>query len=128
VELAQGRPGAQGKFGFLSNTLAQAGAGQIQLQNGSTFTRFMLPEEGVDLRELVTEFENDVLLQALSRTRGNKNKAAELLKMNRTTLVEKLKKKNLGLPGEGPAVTTQKLRDDLGDDDGIGIGPGLGAN
>ncbi len=128
VELASGRPGTQGKFGFLSNTLAQAGAGQIELRNGATFTRFMLPEEGVDLRELVAEFENDVLLQALSRTRGNKNKAAELLKMNRTTLVEKLKKKNLGLPGEGPAVLTHKLRDDLAEDDGLGAGPRLGAN
>ena len=57
--------------------------------------RFVLPDEGIDLRQIINTFENDILLQALSRTRGNKNKASELLKMNRTTLVEKLKKKNL---------------------------------
>lgn len=100
VELGQSKPGTQGRFGFASNTLAQSQAGEVQLSDGSRFARFLLPEEGVDLRELVTCFENDILMQALSRTRGNKNKAAELLQMNRTTLVEKLKKKNLSLPAE----------------------------
>jgi DNA-binding protein Fis len=31
----------------------------------------------------------------LQKTNGNKNKAAALLKLNRTTLVEKIKKKQL---------------------------------
>jgi transcriptional regulator with PAS, ATPase and Fis domain len=95
VELAQGQPGMQGKFGFATNTLAQLGAGDLSLAGGYSFPRIMIPDEGVDLREIINAFENDLLLQALSRTRGNKNKASELLKMNRTTLVEKLKKKNL---------------------------------
>jgi DNA-binding NtrC family response regulator len=36
-----------------------------------------------------------LILQALERTGWNKNRAAAVLRMNRTTLVEKLKKKNL---------------------------------
>jgi DNA-binding NtrC family response regulator len=36
-----------------------------------------------------------MLRQALERTRGNKNRAAALLKLNRTTLVEKLKKRGM---------------------------------
>jgi DNA-binding NtrC family response regulator len=54
-----------------------------------------LPEEGIDLRDAVEKFENALILQALERTGWNKNKAASILRMNRTTLVEKLKKKAL---------------------------------
>jgi transcriptional regulator with PAS, ATPase and Fis domain len=54
-----------------------------------------LPEDGVDFNMAVNEFENELILQALQRTSGNKNKAATLLKINRTTLVEKLKRKGL---------------------------------
>ncbi len=61
------------------------------------FMNFELPEEGVDLKALVNSFEDHLLKQALQRTNGNKNKASELLKMNRTTLVEKLKKKQVNL-------------------------------
>lgn len=58
---------------------------------------FEIPNEGVDLKALVNTFEDHLLKQALLRTNGNKNKASELLRMNRTTLVEKLKKKQLSL-------------------------------
>ena len=95
VELAQSSLGAQGRFGFATHAIAQLGAGALDMGDGILFPRFVLPDNGVDLREVINTFENDILLQALSRTRGNKNKASELLKMNRTTLVEKLKKKNL---------------------------------
>lgn len=53
----------------------------------------MLPDEGIDLRDAVEEFENQLILQALERTGWNKNQAASILRMNRTTLVEKIKKK-----------------------------------
>ncbi|HRK01278.1 MAG TPA: sigma-54 dependent transcriptional regulator [Oligoflexia bacterium] len=95
VELAASRPGVQGSFGFATHTAQMLGAGNLALETGGSVPRFMLPDDGVDLRDLINQFENDLLMQALSRTRGNKNKASELLKMNRTTLVEKLKKKNL---------------------------------
>jgi DNA-binding NtrC family response regulator len=54
-----------------------------------------LPDDGIDLRDAVEHFENQLILQALERTGWNKNRAAAVLRMNRTTLVEKLKKKNM---------------------------------
>lgn len=55
----------------------------------------ILPDQGVDFNGLVEQFENDLIVQALDRTRGNKKAAARLLNLNRTTLVEKIKKKGL---------------------------------
>jgi transcriptional regulator with GAF, ATPase, and Fis domain len=54
-----------------------------------------LPEAGICLNSAVEEFENRLILQALARTGGNKKEAALLLNLKRTTLIEKLKKKNL---------------------------------
>jgi DNA-binding NtrC family response regulator len=50
------------------------------------------PEEGVDLRAAVERFEASLIRKALDRSAGNKNRAAQLLRLNRTTLIEKLKK------------------------------------
>jgi DNA-binding NtrC family response regulator len=44
---------------------------------------------------VVSDFENELILKALEKTDWNKNKAATLLKLNRTTLVEKIKKRQL---------------------------------
>ncbi|MCC6933493.1 MAG: sigma-54-dependent Fis family transcriptional regulator [Deltaproteobacteria bacterium] len=55
----------------------------------------LLPESGVDFNALVDGFENSLIIQALERTNGNKKAAARLLNLNRTTLVEKIKKKGL---------------------------------
>lgn len=55
----------------------------------------VLPEGGICLNSAVDEFENRLIMQALARTRGNKKEAANLLNLKRTTLIEKLKKKNL---------------------------------
>jgi DNA-binding NtrC family response regulator len=54
-----------------------------------------LPPNGVDLRLLLTQLEDRLIEQALQRTGGNKNRAAELLGMNRTTLVEKLRRRTV---------------------------------
>jgi DNA-binding NtrC family response regulator len=54
-----------------------------------------LPLAGVDLRTLLSQLEDRLIGQALARTGGNKNRAAELLGMNRTTLVEKLRRRNV---------------------------------
>jgi sigma-54 specific flagellar transcriptional regulator A len=54
-----------------------------------------LPEAGIDLRAAVDVFESNLIRQALSRTGGNKNRAAQLLGLNRTTLVEMVKRKRL---------------------------------
>jgi DNA-binding NtrC family response regulator len=50
------------------------------------------PEEGLDLPAYLMSIERDLINQSLRRTGGNRNKAAELLRIKRTTLVEKLKR------------------------------------
>ena len=50
------------------------------------------PEEGLDLPGYLASTERDLIHRALDRTHGNRNKAAELLRIKRTTLVEKLKR------------------------------------
>jgi len=57
-----------------------------------------LPADGLDLNQVVAEMEKKYLLQALSITRGNKKRAAELLNLKRTTLLEKIKR--LGIQDE----------------------------
>ena len=54
-----------------------------------------LPDLGIDLRTAVESFENNLIRQALERTKWNKNQAARLLGLNRTTLVEMLKRKRI---------------------------------
>jgi DNA-binding NtrC family response regulator len=49
-----------------------------------------------DFNSQVSEFEDRLILQALMKTGGNKKEAAELLNLKRTTLLEKIKKKQLG--------------------------------
>jgi len=54
-----------------------------------------LPAAGVDLRSFLSQLEERLIGQALERTGGNKNRAAELLGLNRTTLVEKLRRRSV---------------------------------
>jgi transcriptional regulator with PAS, ATPase and Fis domain len=61
----------------------------------SESTAHTLPDAGVDLRAAVETFENELIRQALDRTGWNKNRAALLLRINRTTLVEMLKRKRI---------------------------------
>jgi DNA-binding NtrC family response regulator len=51
-----------------------------------------IPEEGVELDRLVSGFEHALIQRALERTDGNKRRAADLLHIKRTTLIEKLKR------------------------------------
>jgi two-component system response regulator PilR (NtrC family) len=51
-----------------------------------------IPDDGLQLDELVTTFEHTLIRRALERTRGNKRQAADLLHIKRTTLIEKLKR------------------------------------
>ena len=54
-----------------------------------------IPDNGLDFNTAVDQFENALILRALEKTGWNKNQAALLLRLNRTTLVEKMKKKGL---------------------------------
>ena len=51
-----------------------------------------IPEGGLDMERLVSDFERSLIKRALGRTGGNKRQAADLLHLKRTTLVEKLKR------------------------------------
>ncbi len=50
------------------------------------------PDEGVDLEAHISAIELHLIRQSLERSGGNKRRAAELLNIKRTTLVEKLKR------------------------------------
>jgi DNA-binding NtrC family response regulator len=54
-----------------------------------------IPGAGINLSHVVEEFENRLILEALERTNWVKSRAAQLLQINRTTLIEKLKKRSL---------------------------------
>jgi transcriptional regulator with GAF, ATPase, and Fis domain len=54
-----------------------------------------IKEEGICLNSAVTEFEKALILQSLEKANWIKNKAAKLLHLNRTTLVEKIKRHQL---------------------------------
>jgi len=57
-----------------------------------------LPDAGLSFRDAVEDLEADLILQALERTHWNKNRAAQLLGLNRTTLEGKIRKKGLVPP------------------------------
>ncbi len=68
--------------------------------SSSTVPRLDLPESGIDLSTAVSEFEKSIIMQALTKSNWVKNRAAKLLHVNRTTLVEKIKKQKLEKPAE----------------------------
>lgn len=53
------------------------------------------PEDGIDFNALVNDFETQLIVNALKMTEGNKKEAARILNLKRTTLLEKIKKKEL---------------------------------
>lgn len=56
-----------------------------------------LKEHNMNLKEFLDTIENKLLQEALEKTEGIKNQAAEILGIKRTTLIEKLKKRGYGL-------------------------------
>jgi DNA-binding NtrC family response regulator len=49
----------------------------------------------IDFKELINDYESQLIIKAMQMTGGNKKEAAKLLNLKRTTLLEKIKKKNL---------------------------------
>lgn len=90
---------------FVERTVVIKGAGMIQIadlpekiqkqQAQFQLQKLTIPDAGISFNEVVDTFENELILQALRKSNWNKNKAAALLQLNRTTLVEKIKKKQL---------------------------------
>lgn len=56
------------------------------------FESIDIPDDGVDFNTLVSELEKRLILKSLHATGGNKKRAASLLRLKRTTFVEKLKR------------------------------------
>ncbi|MBN2231325.1 MAG: sigma-54-dependent Fis family transcriptional regulator [Deltaproteobacteria bacterium] len=68
-----------------------------------------IPASGISLKSEVTRLERELILQALEQTGGVKEHAAQLLQVNRTTLIEKMKRNRIDagqVPGghDGTAV------------------------
>ena len=55
-----------------------------------------IPREGIDLEEVMGNFEKDILLRALERTHGAKKKAAKLLNISFRSMRYKLEKYGIG--------------------------------
>ena len=54
-----------------------------------------LPDGGIDLQRRLHDVEREIIRRALERTGGNKHRAAQMLNIKRTTLVEKTKRLQL---------------------------------
>jgi len=84
-----------------ADVLSGAGNGEPALAAGSPPSGFVWPDlqileaQGMGLKEFLDAVEMHLIEEALQRTDGVKNQAAELLGIKRTTLIEKLKKKGL---------------------------------
>jgi DNA-binding NtrC family response regulator len=59
-----------------------------------------VPPSGLDFNAVVGRFESELIEQALDHTHWNKNRAAGLLGLNRTTLLEKIKKRGITPPDD----------------------------
>ncbi len=66
-------------------------------------------ETGIDLDELITSIERDLIRKALERAGGVRSKAARLLGLNRTTLLEKIKKMDIET-GRRPVPVKKQAR------------------
>lgn len=70
----------------------------LPVSSGEIMKPLNIPEEGFSLETALNEFERQLILQALNKSGWVKNKAAQLLQVNRTTLIEKIKRQNLQRP------------------------------
>jgi DNA-binding NtrC family response regulator len=87
----------QGPIGLAGSANGSGGMGATSVDS------LEIPDGGMDFNTAVDSYENLLILQALEKTGWNRNQAAALLKLNRTTLVEKIKKKGLKPPPEASA-------------------------
>lgn len=63
--------------------------------NAQVLPRMEISQDGICLSSAVSEFEKNLIVQCLEQTKWVKKKAAKLLQVNRTTLVEKIKRHQL---------------------------------
>ncbi|MBX3302879.1 MAG: sigma-54-dependent Fis family transcriptional regulator [Nitrospira sp.] len=76
-----------------------------------------LSEDGIHLSREVEQYEKHLIMEALKKANGVTSRAAELLHLNRTTLVEKLKRKGVDPRSQAetlplwPRASSQKIDD-----------------
>lgn len=66
------------------------------------FIRFS--EDGINLTKELEQYENQLIGEALRKANGITSRAAQLLQVNRTTLVEKLKRKGFDPKSHGYSI------------------------
>ncbi|MCU0572514.1 MAG: sigma-54 dependent transcriptional regulator [Syntrophobacteraceae bacterium] len=71
---------------------------QCQTTRPNSLLDISVGESGMDLKKTLDDLENHLIKEALRRANGVKNRAANLLGLNRTTLIEKMKKKKIVYP------------------------------
>lgn len=83
----------------LEEDFAPMGAEASSVNGGASYINPnetpLLPEQGIDLREYITNLERDLIQQALNDCGGVVARAADKLSIRRTTLVEKMRKYGL---------------------------------
>ena len=62
------------------------------------------PDDGIDFAATMIAVERDLILRYLEKTGGNRRQAARLLRLSRTTLIDKLQR--LGVDRPAPAAAT----------------------
>ena len=73
---------------------------KMRAERNGAIQRKDLDGEGISFNTAVSEFEKALIISALDKTNWVKNRAAQLLKIKRTTLVEKIKRYNLEKDGD----------------------------
>jgi len=82
----------------------QSAVHPVMVQTSSFGGMIQIPKEGIDLKEHLKQTEISLIKRALSQTNGVVARAALLLKMRRTTLVEKMRKYNIVRDTELPEI------------------------
>lgn len=78
-----------------------------EASGGDTYAwKAVVPDNGMDMPGAISRLERQLILQALKRSGGIKSRAAALLGINRTTLVEKIKR--LGLQQQAQEAAEEK--------------------
>ena len=85
AELPRGVPAEQAVNGEIGRNPVED---IICIANGGS----LLPREGLALKEYLGDLEKNIIEEALCRTGGNVSKTAELLQLQRTTLIQKMNK------------------------------------
>ncbi|MFC1889975.1 sigma-54-dependent transcriptional regulator [Thermodesulfobacteriota bacterium] len=93
---------------ILPETLPPALTGESPGEPRSTYTGpggMHFPDEGINLEEMVEDFEKGLILEALKRTDGVKKRAARLLKISFRSFRYRLEKYGLGNGGDSEGRT-----------------------